>query len=260
MNPQHTIYTNADINVSRVTKAQAYEFLCKETTLAMVEGSEKGVGSALCGSVRAKVNRHDWGSGALRLLISGEGLSASAHKYARGLQQPPTAVRAREPRQVNGRVANDGPAWNVPAGLVLVGVDAINEVGTETYVWRTGDPHRSSRELQDAVLALVFLGGLWRLGEGRTRREQARSVGGASTSRSGTGSRSRAYDPARPRMRKVKTLNKGGLSPWEGDADTGRSLKGDEGVVFLTGWQASQIVKEHNDLYKEWLKKNPNNN
>lgn len=30
---------------------------------------------------------------------------------------------------------------------------------------------------------------------------------------------------------KVKALHKGGLTPWEGDADTGRSLKGDEGVV-----------------------------
>lgn len=146
----------------QVNYVHAYEFWCKETTLAMVEAwkSEMGVGSALCGSVRAKVNRHEWGNGALRLLISGEGLSASAHKYARGLQQPPTAVRARQPRQVNGRVANDGPAWNVPAGLVLVGGDAIDRVGTETYVWRTGDPHRSSRELHEAILALVFLGGL----------------------------------------------------------------------------------------------------
>ncbi|CAN0125918.1 unnamed protein product [Ectocarpus sp. 4 AP-2014] len=96
----------------QVNYVHAYEFWCKETTLAMVKAweSEMGVGSALCGSVRAKVNRHEWDNGALRLLISGEGLPASAHKFARGFQQPPTAVRARLPRQVNGRVANDGPA------------------------------------------------------------------------------------------------------------------------------------------------------
>ncbi|CBJ26260.1 hypothetical protein Esi_0029_0030 [Ectocarpus siliculosus] len=62
--------------------------------------------------------------------------------------------------QVNGRVANDGPAWNIPAGLVLAGAEAIDTVTSETYVWRTGDPHRSSRELHEAILALVFLGGL----------------------------------------------------------------------------------------------------
>ena len=145
-----------------VNYVHAYVFRCKKTTLAMVKAweSEMGVGSSLCGSVRAKVDRHQWDNGALRLLISGEGLPASAHKYARGLQRPPAAVRAREPRQVNGRVANDGPAWNIPAGLVLAGAEAIDTVGSETYVWRTGDPHRSSRELHEAILALVFLGGL----------------------------------------------------------------------------------------------------
>lgn len=132
-----------------VNYVHVYVFRCKETTLAMVEAwwSKMDVGSGLCGCVRAKVNRHDWGSGALRLLISGEGLSASAHKYDRGLQHPRTADRARKPHKMNGYVANDGPAWNVPAGLVLVGADAIDKVATETYVWRTGDPHRSSREL-----------------------------------------------------------------------------------------------------------------
>ncbi|CAB1102472.1 unnamed protein product [Ectocarpus sp. CCAP 1310/34] len=59
---------------------------------------------------------------------------------------------------------------------------------------------------------------------------------------------------------KVQTPHIGGLSPWEWDAYTGRSLKSNEGVVFLTSRQASQIVKKHNDLYKEWLKKIPNNN
>ncbi|CAB1097853.1 unnamed protein product [Ectocarpus sp. CCAP 1310/34] len=46
----------------QVNYVHAYEFWCKETTLAMVEAweSEMGVGSALCGSVRAKVNRHEW--------------------------------------------------------------------------------------------------------------------------------------------------------------------------------------------------------
>ncbi|CAN0491353.1 unnamed protein product, partial [Ectocarpus sp. 8 AP-2014] len=86
----------------QVNYVHAYEFWCKDTTLAMVKAweSEMSVGSALCGSVRAKVNRHEWDNGALRLLISGEGLPSSARKYARGLQQPPTAVRARLPRQV----------------------------------------------------------------------------------------------------------------------------------------------------------------
>ncbi|CAM9984008.1 unnamed protein product [Pylaiella littoralis] len=117
-----------------VNYVHAYVFRCKKTTLAMVKAweSEMGVGSSLCGSVRAKVDRHQWDNGALRLLISGEGLPASAHKYARGLQRPPAAVRAREPRQVNGRVANDGPAWNIPAGLVLAGAEAIDTVGSET--------------------------------------------------------------------------------------------------------------------------------
>ncbi|CAN0246155.1 unnamed protein product, partial [Pylaiella littoralis] len=77
-----------------VNYVHAYVFRCKKTTLAMVKAweSEMGVGSSLCGSVRAKVNRHKWDNGALRLLISGEGLPASAHKYARGLQRPPAAV------------------------------------------------------------------------------------------------------------------------------------------------------------------------
>lgn len=58
---------------------------------------------------------------------------------------------------------------------------------------------------------------------------------------------------------KVKTLHNGGLSPWKGDAATGRSLKGAKGVNFLTERQARAIVKTHSSLYKEWLKNNPKN-
>ena len=109
-----------------VNYVHVYAFRFKDSTLAMVEvwESEMGVGSGLCGAVRAKVRKHEWDTGALRLLISGEGLPASAYKYTTGLQHPPTAGRARQPRQANRRVVNDGPAWNVPAGLVLVGGDA----------------------------------------------------------------------------------------------------------------------------------------
>ncbi|CAM9794809.1 unnamed protein product, partial [Ectocarpus fasciculatus] len=92
----------------------------------------------------------------------------------------------REPRQVNGRVANDGPAWNVPAGMVLAGPKAIDTVGTETVVWKSGDPERSWREVHEAIGALVFLGGLvWSpesLGlnqkVGGTFNDDQRSLGG----------------------------------------------------------------------------------
>lgn len=140
-----------------------YVFRSKKAALDMIRkwGSDMGVGASLCGALRAKVNRHDWDSGEpLRLGISGEGLPASTHKYANGLQKPPTEARARKPRQVNGRVANDGPAWNVPAGLVLAGAGAISTVRTETYVWKTGDPDRAWREVHEAIGAVVFLGGL----------------------------------------------------------------------------------------------------
>eukprot|EP00903_Cladosiphon_okamuranus_P011822 g11109.t1 len=124
-------------------------------------GVQMGVGASLCGALRAKINEHDWNNGEqLRLGISGEGLPASARKYAKGLQNPPTPARARQPRQVNGRVANDGPAWLVPAGLVLAGEGATDTVGTETYVWKTGDSNRSWREIHEAIGAVVFLKGL----------------------------------------------------------------------------------------------------
>lgn len=44
--------------------------------------------------------------------------------------------------------------------MALVGGGALGTVGTETYVWKTGDPYRSSRELHEALLMLGFLGGL----------------------------------------------------------------------------------------------------
>ncbi|CAM9607455.1 unnamed protein product, partial [Pylaiella littoralis] len=94
----------------------------------------------LCGAVRLKIDGHDWAAGPLRLVMSGEGLFASAAKYGKGLLNPPTEERARLPRQKNGRVANDGPAWLVPAGLVLAGDGALQAVTWETYVWRRGDP------------------------------------------------------------------------------------------------------------------------
>lgn len=59
---------------------------------------------------------------------------------------------------------------------------------------------------------------------------------------------------------KVMTTHKGSLAPWEGDAATGQSLKGAEGVEYLSEYQAGEIVKTHNDLYKEWSKNNPDNN
>lgn len=153
-----------DYDVEQVNYMNYYVFRSKKAALDMIDKwqFEMGVGAGLCGVVRAKVNRHDWDSGPLRIAISGEGLPASAHKYAKGLQKPPTEARAREPRKVNGRgrVANDGPAWNVPAGLVLAGAKAIDTVGTETYVWKTGDSDRSWREVHESIGALVFLGGL----------------------------------------------------------------------------------------------------
>lgn len=59
---------------------------------------------------------------------------------------------------------------------------------------------------------------------------------------------------------KGRTLHKGALAPWDVDAATGRSLKDDEGVEYLTERQAGAIVKTYNDLYKTWLKENPDNN
>eukprot|EP00903_Cladosiphon_okamuranus_P006045 g5962.t1 len=152
-----------DNGVKEVNYMNFYAFRSKQAALDMIDKwqFEMGVGTNLCGALRAKVNEHDWDSREpLRLGISGEGLPASAHKYAKGLQNPPTPARARQPRQVNGRVANDGPAWNVPAGLVLAGAGAIDTVETETYVWKSGDPERSWREVHEAIGALVFLGGL----------------------------------------------------------------------------------------------------
>ncbi|CAN0173307.1 unnamed protein product, partial [Ectocarpus sp. 13 AM-2016] len=140
-----------------------YAFSNERATLDMVDRwqTEMGVGTQLCGAVRSKIERHDWSGGvALRLLISGEGLPPAAGKYASTLLNPPTAARAKQPRLVNGRVGNDGPAWNVAAGMALVGGGALGTVGTETYVWKTGDPYRSSRELHEALLMLGFLGGL----------------------------------------------------------------------------------------------------
>ncbi|CAM9976756.1 unnamed protein product [Ectocarpus sp. 12 AP-2014] len=136
-----------------------YALSNKRAALDMVHmwQTEMGVGAQLCGAVRNKIERHDWSSGvAQRLLISGEGLPRSADKYTRMLLNPPTAARAKQPRQVNGRVANDGPAWNVAAGMALVGGCAPRTVGRR----KTGDPHRSSRELHEALLMLGFLGGL----------------------------------------------------------------------------------------------------
>lgn len=135
--------------------------------------TEMNVGTKLCGSVLAKIARHAWAPDhPLRLLISGEGLPAAAAKYKRGLLNPPTKESAAKPRQTNGRVANDGPFWTIPAGLVLAdegaGEAATRTVVAKTYVWRTGDvgeERRPSRELHEAILALGFHGGLvWHRG------------------------------------------------------------------------------------------------
>lgn len=58
---------------------------------------------------------------------------------------------------------------------------------------------------------------------------------------------------------KVATLHNGGLSPWEGGAATGHSLKGAKGVNYLTERKARLTVQKHEGRYKEWLKNNPNN-
>eukprot|EP00903_Cladosiphon_okamuranus_P012919 g12062.t1 len=179
-----------DYGVKEVNYMHFYVCRSKQPALDMIGKweSQMGVGASLCGSLRAKVNGHDWdNSEPLRLGISGEGLSASAHKYAKGLQNPPTPARARQPRQVNGRVANDGPAWLVPAGLVLAGEGAIDTVGTETYVWKTGDSNRWWREIHEAIGAVVFLKGLVWSPEsvglnqkvGGTFTDEQRSRGGA---------------------------------------------------------------------------------
>jgi len=63
-----------------------------------------------------------------------------------------------------------------------------------------------------------------------------------------------------PGSGKVRTDHKGALAPWSGDAATGRSLKNDEGVEYLTERRAGTIVKKHNDSYRQWLKENPDNN
>ncbi|CAB1111779.1 unnamed protein product [Ectocarpus sp. CCAP 1310/34] len=92
-----------------------------------------GIGAQLCGAYRKKINEHDFGDRRfLRLMISGEGGWQSAAKYGTGLINPPTEERAKKPRQKYGRVANDGPAWLVPAGLVLAGGGALKTVTWET--------------------------------------------------------------------------------------------------------------------------------
>ncbi|CAB1107869.1 unnamed protein product [Ectocarpus sp. CCAP 1310/34] len=245
----------------------------------------------------------------------GQGAAAAANSSPR--ERASSGERPRGER----RPCVDRPGGSI---LVLVGADAINEVGTETYAWRTGDPHRSSREPHEAILALVFLGGLvwcpesialnqkvggtfnddqrsrggnfvesWQYGvdekvwkgqreptakeEKLVQKKRDDSSAGGSrqgvwevhvhrgvrrardpgpTTRRGPGcvgrSREASHDPPAGRRQGWPVAVGGGRRP-------GRSLKGDEGVVFLTEWQASQIVKEHNDLNKEWLKKNPNN-
>lgn len=158
-----------------VNYVTVYEVQDESAASSMVDKwrTEMNVGTRLCGSVQAKIDRHAWAHDKpLRLLISGEGLSQSAAKYTKGLLNPPTKERAAKPRQKNGRVANDGPFWTIPAGLVLADVVAVEAatrtVVAKTYVWRTGDvgeERRPSRELHEAILALGFHGGLvWHTG------------------------------------------------------------------------------------------------
>lgn len=63
------------------------------------------------------------------LIDGGERLPASAAKYTRqGAAEPKEQdYRARDLRQANGLGANDGPAWNIPLGLVLAGGAAIRQ-------------------------------------------------------------------------------------------------------------------------------------
>lgn len=120
------------------------------------------VGAQLRGAIKKRIEDHEWGDGSpLRMVMSGEGqFPSAATKYAKGLLNPPTEERAKHPRQAKRRVANDGPAWLIPAGLVLAGDGALQTVTWETYIWRTGDCHRSSREFHEAILPLAFEGGL----------------------------------------------------------------------------------------------------
>lgn len=173
-----------------VNSLAGYEFSNETVAREVVArwGDEMSVGSQLCGAVRAKIDNHDWSSGVqLRVAISGEGKSASAAKYQAGLTRPPTAERAREPRQVNGRVANDGLAWNIPAGAFLAGEsDALETARAGTLVWRRDDPSRASREIHEAILPLGFWGGVvWTPGSlslnqkvGGTFSDEERSRGG----------------------------------------------------------------------------------
>lgn len=57
----------------------------------------------------------------------------------------------------------------------------------------------------------------------------------------------------------VRTIHKGALVPWKGGAAKGKSLKGAEGVQYLSEYQAGEIVKAHNELYIEWSNNNPDN-
>lgn len=141
-----------------VNYVAVYEFSDKEAALAMVDKwkTDMGVRAQLCGAVRKNFERHVWSTGPLRLLVSGEGQPASAAKYEKGLANPPSEDRAREPSKKGGSCS----FWIVPAGLVLVGGDAFTKVTVESYVLRRGDSSRASRELNEMIAPLGVWGGL----------------------------------------------------------------------------------------------------
>lgn len=141
-----------------------YAFGDEERALSMCEqtDTELRIHTEMVAAVRAKVVRHDWGSGRpMRLGVAEEGLHYSARKYTWWMENPPTAQRARASRRLNCRRApTEGFNFDIPTAATLVGDGCLDTITVGTYVIRKGDRDRISREAQRAVLTLGVCGGV----------------------------------------------------------------------------------------------------
>lgn len=146
-----------------VNYLSVYEFFDSDMLLRMCDimRSEMGVPEATVGALRAKVHRNEREGGRPLLLgISGEGVFASAMKYDRWLSNPPDDERARAGRQLHRGVRSDVFFFNIPAAATLVGEGCLDTINVTTYVVRTGDRDRNSREAHEAIIALGVMNGL----------------------------------------------------------------------------------------------------
>ena len=76
------------------------------------------------------------------------------------MENPPNVQLARDGRHTNRGVSSDGFFFNLPAAATRVGEGCPRTIKVETFVVRTGDQNRISRETHEAILALGVMGGL----------------------------------------------------------------------------------------------------